>query len=142
MPSLLLLPFPPDPADSHALAASYKPPLTATLTQLKRPDRGTKLIIAVACPILHGQFRRCKTFSWAEAQSLVAGIYSIIAVVCSQQSIATDVDAGPNSVDATVVLVDHGRSKRFTGDFKPAIESNNTIIVDLATFATAYHRGT
>jgi phosphopantetheine adenylyltransferase len=139
MPSLLLLPFPPDPADGHALAASYKPPLTATLTQLKRPDRGSKLIIAVACPILHGQFRRCKTFSWAEAQSLVAGIYSIIAVICSQHSIATDVDAGPDSVDATVIIVDHDRDKRFTGDFRPAIEPNNTIIVDLATFATAYY---
>lgn len=139
MPSLLLLPFPPNPAERHALAASYSPPLTATLSQLKRPDRGSKLIIAVGCPILHGQFRRCKTLSWSEAQSLVAGIYSIIAVICAQLSIATDVDAGPNSVDTTVVIVDHDRNKRYTPDFRPTIEPNNTIIVDLATFATAYH---
>lgn len=139
LPSLLLLPFPPDPVDRHALAAAYKPPLTATLTHLKRPDRASQLIVAVACPILHGPYLRSKTFSWDEAQSLVAGVYALISVICSQLSIATDINAGPNSVDATVLLVDHDRSKRYTADFRPAIEPNNTIIVDLATFASAYH---
>lgn len=139
MPSLLLLPFPPDPADRHVLSASYKPPLTATLSQLKRSDKASKLVIAVPCPLLQGPYIRFKTFSWPEAQSLVANIYAIISVICAQLSIATDVGAGPNSVDATVVLVDHDRKKRFPPDFRPAIEPNNTIVVDLATFATAYH---
>ncbi|KAB5566960.1 hypothetical protein GE09DRAFT_1108786 [Coniochaeta sp. 2T2.1] len=139
MPSLLILPFPPDPADRHVLSASYQPPLTATLTQLKRPDKGSKLIVAVPCPILQGPYMRHKTFSWPEAQSLVASIYAIIAVICTKHSIATDVNAGPNSVDATVVLIDHNRNKRYQPDFRPAIEPNNTTIIDLATFATAYH---
>ncbi|KAH8906193.1 Nucleotidylyl transferase [Coniochaeta sp. PMI_546] len=139
MPSLLLLPFPPDPADRHVLSASYKPPLTATLSQLKRPDRASKLIVAVPWPILQGPYIRFKTFSWPEAQSLVANIYAIISTICAHLSIATDVNAGPNSVDATVILVDHDRNKRYAADFRPAIEPNNTIIVDLSTFATAYH---
>jgi phosphopantetheine adenylyltransferase len=109
------------------------------LSHLKRSDRASKLLIAVTCPILQGPYLRFKTFSWPEAQSLVASIYAIVSVICSQLSIATDVNAGPNSVDATVVLIDHDRSKRYTPDFRPAVEPNNTIIVDLATFATAYH---
>ncbi|KAK1767238.1 hypothetical protein QBC33DRAFT_539641 [Phialemonium atrogriseum] len=139
LPSLLLLPFPPNPASRQSLSAAYRPPLTAALSKLKRPDKASKLIIAVACPILHGQFFRDKTFSWAELQSLVAGIYSIVSVICAQQSIAADVEAGPGSVDATVVLVDHDREKRFMPDFRPAIEPNNTAIVDLATFSSAYY---
>lgn len=139
MPSLLLLPFPPDPADRHVLSASYKPPLTVTLRQLKRADKASKLIVVVPCPILQGPYIRYKTFSWPEAQSLVASVYAIISIICAQLSIATDVNAGPNSVDATVILVDHDRNRRFPPDFRPSIEPNNTIIVDLATFATAYH---
>ncbi|KAJ9143956.1 Nucleotidylyl transferase [Coniochaeta hoffmannii] len=139
MPSLLLLPFPPDPVDRHVLSASYKPPLTATLSQLKMSDKASRLVVAVPCPILQGPYVRCKTFAWAETQSLVAGVYAIISVICAQLSIATDVNAGPESVDATVVLIDHDRNKRFPPDFRPAIEPNNTVIVDLATFATAYH---
>jgi phosphopantetheine adenylyltransferase len=139
MPSLLLLPFPPEPVDRHVLSVSYKPPLTATLSQLKRADKASRLVVAVPCPVLHGPYIRYKSFSWPEAQSLVASVYAIISVICAQLSIATDVNAGPNSVDATVVLIDHDRNKRYPPDFRPAIEPNNTIFIDLATFATAYH---
>lgn len=139
MPSLLLLPFPPEAADRHVLSASYKPPLTATLAQLKRPDKASKLIVAVPCPILQGPYLRYKTFSWAEAQSLIAGVYALISMICAQLSIATDVNAGPDSVDASVILIDHDRNKQYPADFRPAIEPNNTVIVDLATFARAYY---
>jgi phosphopantetheine adenylyltransferase len=88
---------------------------------------------------LHGQFLRSKTLSWPEAQALVAGVYGVVSVVCSQLSINTEVDGGPGSVDATVILIDHDRNRRFTPDFRPAIEPNNTVVVDMATFASAYH---
>ncbi|KAK3939169.1 Phosphopantetheine adenylyltransferase [Diplogelasinospora grovesii] len=139
LPSLLLLPFPPHPSNRQVLNAAYRPPLTAALSALKGSEKSTKLIVAVACPILHGQFVRSKTLSWSEAQSLVAGIYTIISVVCSQLSIATEVDGGPGTVDTAVILVDHDRKKRFSSDDQPKIETNNTVIVDLATFACAYH---
>ncbi|KAK3989734.1 hypothetical protein QBC44DRAFT_327032 [Cladorrhinum sp. PSN332] len=139
LPSLLLLPFPPDPSNRPLLNAAYRPPITAALSKLKRPNGASTLIVAVACPILHGPYLRSKTLSWPEAQALVAGIYTIISIVSAELSINTEIDGGPNSVDATILLIDHSRSKRFTTDFRPAIEPNNTIIVDLPTFATAYY---
>ncbi|KAL2258641.1 hypothetical protein VTK26DRAFT_7401 [Humicola hyalothermophila] len=139
LPSLLLLPFPPDPSSRSSLNAAYRPSLTAALSKLKRPTGASKLIIALACPILQGQFLRSKTLSWPQAQALVAGVYGIVSVVCAQLAIGTEVDGGPGSVDATVVLVDHDRSRSLTSDFRPAIEPNNTVVVDLATFASAYY---
>ncbi|KAK3362002.1 hypothetical protein B0T24DRAFT_99749 [Lasiosphaeria ovina] len=139
LPSLLLLPFPPDPSDRHLLGAAYRPSLVAALSRLKSPTAAARLTVAVPCPILHGPYLRSKTLSWPHAQALVAGIYAIVAVVCSQLSIATEVNGGPGSVDTTVVLIDHGRNKRFSSDFRPSIEPNNTVVVDLATFASAYH---
>ncbi|AEO67826.1 c18fb458-9ce3-4868-9619-5d2b23338ad2 [Thermothielavioides terrestris] len=137
LPSLLLLPFPPNPLTRPALDAAYKPSLTHALEKLKRSG-GTRLVVGVVCPILHGQFLESKTLSWPEAQALLAGMYSLISLVCDQLSIGTEMDGGPGSVDTTVVLIDHDRNKRFPPNFRPAIETNNTIIVDMATFASAY----
>ncbi|KAK4166750.1 hypothetical protein QBC43DRAFT_313247 [Cladorrhinum sp. PSN259] len=139
LPSLLLLPFPPDPSSRLLLNAAYRPPITAALSKLKRSNGPSKLTVAVACPILQGPFLRSKTLSWSEAQALVAGIYAIISIVSAEFSINTEIDGGPSSVDATVLLIDHSRAKRFTADFRPAIEPNNTIIVDLPTFASAFY---
>lgn len=138
-PSLLLLPSPPDPASRASLAAAYKPALTAVLSHLKDASVAQTLIVAVACPILKGSGLRHKTLSWPRAQHLLAGLYAIISVVCADLDIPSYVNAGAHSVDARVVLVDHERTQRYGQDFRAAIESNNTAIVDLATFACAYH---
>jgi phosphopantetheine adenylyltransferase len=137
-PSLLLLPYPPDPVNRDSLDAAYRPSLRAALSKLKSPTGAARLIVAVACPALHGQFLRSKTLSWPDAQALVAGIYGIISVLCAQLAIGTEVNGGPNSVDSTVILIDDDRNKRYTDEFRPAIEPNNTVIVDMATFASAY----
>ncbi|KXX79692.1 Phosphopantetheine adenylyltransferase [Madurella mycetomatis] len=139
LPSLLLLPFPPNPSSRSLLNAAYRPSITAALSKLKHSTSASKLIIAVACPVLHGPFLRSKTLSWPEAQALIAGVYSVLSVVCAKLSIGTEVGGGAGSVDATVVLIDHDRNRRFTPDFRPAIEPNNTVVVDMATFASAYH---
>ncbi|KAI3398871.1 hypothetical protein diail_8380 [Diaporthe ilicicola] len=141
LPSLLLLPFPPDPATRPALNAAYRPAVEASLAKLKHAPGAQKLIVAVACPVLRGPGLRYKTLSWPQAQSLLAGLYSIISVVCAQLDIPTYSNAGPGSVDARVVLIDHSRTRRNGegGDFRTAIESNNTAIVDLATFASSYY---
>lgn len=139
LPSLLLLPFPPSPSNRSVLNVAYRPSLTAALSKLRNPDNEAKLIVAIACPILQGQFVRSKTLSWSESQALVAGIYSLISVVCAELKIPAELDGGPGSVDATVVLVDHDRKRRFSPDSRPGIETNNTVIVDLAAFACAYY---
>ncbi|KAI0121177.1 hypothetical protein BJ170DRAFT_588618 [Xylariales sp. AK1849] len=139
--SLLLLPSPPQPAHWDALNAAYRPPLRSVISKLKAhggPD-GSVLIVALASPILEGQFRRQKSLSWTEAQSLLAGLYSLISVICAQLGVASHVNGGPGSVDARIVLVDHDINRRLAVDFKPAIEPNNTVVVDLGTFVSAYH---
>ncbi|KAJ4397377.1 hypothetical protein N0V93_001602 [Gnomoniopsis smithogilvyi] len=139
LPSLLLLPFPPDPATRPALATAYKPALTAALTKLKDAPTSQTLVVAVACPVLRGPGLRCKTLSWPQAQHLLAGLYAIISVLCAELGIPSYLNAGPGSVDTRVLLVDHDRRRQFAEDFRPAIVSNNTAVVDLPTLASAYH---
>ncbi|KAI1383923.1 pantetheine-phosphate adenylyltransferase-like protein [Hypoxylon trugodes] len=142
LPSLLLLPPPPHPATRIALDAAYEPPLEAAISKLKDEKNGkdgSVLIVALASPILTGYSPRQKSLSWSRSQSILADLYSIISVICAQLSVATDIHAGPGSVDVRVIFVDHDPSKRAVADSKPAIEPNNTAIIDLATFASAYH---
>ncbi|KAI2604365.1 pantetheine-phosphate adenylyltransferase-like protein [Hypoxylon fragiforme] len=142
LPSLLLLPPPPQPASRIALNAAYDPPIRAVLSRLKcnqAEDGEATLIVALVSPILTGKSLHQKSLSWSHAQSILADLYSIISVICTQLSVPTDVHAGPGSVDVRVLLVDHGRSKLQPRDSKQAIEPNNTVIVDLTTFASAYH---
>ncbi|KAH8682610.1 hypothetical protein BX600DRAFT_506188 [Xylariales sp. PMI_506] len=140
LPSLLLLPPAPHPADRASLSAAYRPSLKSAIAALRDSDAdGSVLIVALASPILQGSFRRQKALSWPEAQSLLAGVYSVISAVCEKLRVQAVVNGGKGSVDARVVLVDHDLSKKPPADFKPAIETNSTVIVDLATFVSAYH---
>jgi len=138
-PSLLLLPFPPAPSTRTLLNAAYRPPLVAVLAKLRDPEGAAQLIVAVACPILRGQYLRSKTLLWPEAQALLAGIYTLVSVICAELKIGAEIDGGPGSVDVTVVLLDHNRERRFSLDTQPKIQTNSTIVVDLVTFACAYH---
>jgi phosphopantetheine adenylyltransferase len=97
------------------------------------------LFVGLVSPILTGPSPRQKALSWPAAQSVLAGIYSIVAVVCAQLSVPSEVDAGPDSIDVRVVFIDHDPSKPPVLDGRPAIEPNNTTIVDLPTFASTYH---
>jgi phosphopantetheine adenylyltransferase len=142
-PSLLLLPPPPRPANHAALKAAYVPPLRAAITKIKNEkvhsERGSVLVVGLVSSILTGPSSRQKSFSWPELQSILAGLYSIVAVVCAQLSIPSESHAGPDSVDVRVVFIDHDPSSPSVVDGRPAIETNNTVIVGLPTFASAYH---
>lgn len=140
-PSLLLLPPPPHPVDRPAINAAYRPAIEDVITKLKGSGGagGSTLIIALAAPFLAGNFRKHKSLSWDEAQAVLAGMYSLVAAVCARLRVATEVDGGEGAVDARVVLVDHNIKKALPMDFKVAVETNNTVVVDLATFVAAYH---
>lgn len=141
LPSLLLLPPPPRRAGPLELSAAYRPTLKSVISKLKdsKGPNGSTIIIALIAPVLSGQFRRHKSLMWSEQQAILAGMYSLISLVCSQLSVPTEMDGGPGSVDAQVVLVDHDVTKRISEDFKLAIEPNNTVVVQMATFVAAYH---
>ncbi|KAI1349168.1 cytidylyltransferase [Xylaria sp. FL0043] len=148
-PSLLLLPPPPHPADHVSLAAAYEPPIKAAIAKLRgeehHSDRGSTLFVGIASSILAPTAAlpnpepHQKSFSWDVAQSILARVYSIVAVVCAQLSVPSEMHAGPDSVDVRVLFIHYDPSLPAAQDFRPAINANSTIIVDLPTFASAYH---
>lgn len=115
--SLLLLPFSQGSPSRRSIADLYKRPLTAALSRVKSPDHSATLVIAVVGNFLHqapvGDSRI--SISWPCAQSMLAGLYSLASYICAQQSIATDMNAGPNSVDARIILVHDDRSRASRG---------------------------
>lgn len=111
--SLLLLPFSQGAHTRRAIADLYKRPLTAALSQLKSSKHPSTLVIAVVGSFLQvptGDVQATRV-SWPYTQSILAGLYSLTAYICAQHSIATDTNAGPNSVDARVLLIHDDRSK-------------------------------
>ncbi|KHN95465.1 pantetheine-phosphate adenylyltransferase family protein [Metarhizium album ARSEF 1941] len=151
-PSLLLLASPPDPATPDALRAAYRRPLAAVISRLSHENRPNTprdvapvLVVAVASPVLaksdaaparetHG-----RSVDWSRSQSLLAGLYALVAVICAERSIATDLAADdPGAVDVRLLLIDHDQSS--ASDYRPgpngSYEPNNTTVLDLAAFAT------
>ncbi|ATY59011.1 Rossmann-like alpha beta alpha sandwich fold [Cordyceps militaris] len=145
-PALLLLPAPPTPCTRLALHSSYHAPLGAVLDALcAAPSprrRPVLLVVAVAAPILARRRQpAASVVRWRAAQSLLAGVYSLLAALCAERSIDTDMGAAtPRSVDARVVLVDHARGRtyqpRCADDGRPHTWTG-TPVLDLAGFATA-----
>jgi phosphopantetheine adenylyltransferase len=125
------------------LKAAYVPPIKAAILKLKSEKEhsktGSVLFVGLVSPILNGPSPRQKSLTWPAVQSVLAGVYSIVAVICAQLSVPTESHAGPDSIDVRVVFVDHDPSRLLVLDGRPAIDPNNTVIVDLPTFASAYH---
>ncbi|KAK5636854.1 hypothetical protein RRF57_012566 [Xylaria bambusicola] len=142
-PSLLLLPPPPQPADHASLSVAYGPALKAAITKLKNEDhhseRGSVLFVAITSAILTAPGPNQKSLSWPAAQSVLARIYSIVALICAQLSVPSEMHAGPDSIDVRVIFIHYDPSRPIRQAPRPAIDVNNTIIIDLHTFASAYH---
>ncbi|KAJ6781049.1 hypothetical protein PWT90_07234 [Aphanocladium album] len=150
-PALLLLPPPPTPSTRLALNSSYHAPLSAVLSTLAAQSRQTRqpilLLIAVAAPVLApgggggGNGHRKSVVRWHAAQSLLAGVYSVVAALCAEQGIQADMGATATasapSVDARVVLVDHARGRSYGRTADGSFQTfNGTTVLDLAGFAT------
>ena len=136
LPSLLLLPAPPSPASAEAVEAAYRRPISATLSKLsgQHKSRGPESA-SIAAPVLviaaaAGKVVRGRAVRWQTAQSLIARLYSIIAGVCAEEGIATDIGATePGSVDARVIILQ---------DQMP-VAGDGTTVLDLAAFAATVH---
>ncbi|KAI0505601.1 cytidylyltransferase [Xylaria bambusicola] len=142
-PSLLLLPPPPQPADHTSLSVAYEPAIKAAITKLKNEDhhseRGSVLFVGISSAILSGPAPNQKSLSWPAAQSVLARIYSIVALICAQLSVPSEMHAGPDSIDVRVLFIHYDPSRPIAQHPRLAIDVNNTIIIDLHTFASAYH---
>ncbi|KAH8170466.1 cytidylyltransferase-like domain-containing protein [Sarocladium implicatum] len=150
-PHLLLLPPPPPQATRSALNTLYRPTLSAVLTRLADSEHPSVVVAALACPILKGHVASSsRQIRWKYAQSLLAGIYVIVASVCAERGIATDVGATEaGSVDVRIVLVDHEVGRVYEKDpyvMDAATRGNGTTVLDLMSFtaveqqwATVFH---
>ena len=119
--SLVLLPSPPEPPSPEALSAAYRPALAMALPMASNQARPAVLIVAVSYP-------HTEKFIWGDAQELLAGLYSLIVVLCKEQQIETGMDDGPGSVDARVVLLDNSTPKTSSG----------TAFMDLSSLAATH----
>ena len=108
--ALLLLPPAPSPPTYAALKAAYNAPLISVLQTLARSpqrSRGRAILdIAVPCPHLYGQLDAPRAPSYAQTQSLVAGLYKLICVIAAKNAIDTEDAEG---VDARLLLLAHPR---------------------------------
>ncbi|KEY65678.1 hypothetical protein S7711_07511 [Stachybotrys chartarum IBT 7711] len=146
-PHLLLLPAPPRPATHPTLNAAYRTPITSVLTKLGfisssasvKPapisDTPTRLVVALTAPVLSAGY--APRVHWKYAQSLLAGLYSILAAICAEHSIDADLGDGSASLDATVILVDHVPGKTYRPGFDGGYtDLNGTTIRNLPAFAS------
>ncbi|KAG6040969.1 hypothetical protein E4U41_006447 [Claviceps citrina] len=148
-PSLLLLPSPPEPATAESVRVAYCRPLDSVLSRLSNEHKSNKLggagpvlIVAVVSPVLKPDGDNRRLVYWQRSQALLARIYSLVAVICAERSIATDLEADePGAVDSRVVLVDHSRGpeRLYRPNASGEYEANNTAVLDLATFASSVY---
>jgi len=134
--SLLLLPPPPYPVSPSTLKAAYHPSITATLNDLVslRLPRTAVLEIVVPCPNLCGRLQEPRSHLFQETEHLLARLYSLICIVCAQNSIEPD---GPGGIDARVILLAYDALQPFSNtDELPTVRTKVAgPIVDLPTFA-------
>ncbi|KAI9896341.1 hypothetical protein N3K66_008513 [Trichothecium roseum] len=121
MSSLLLLPSPPSPPTRATLRAAYHATLEPVLQRLSEsPD--SKLIVALVAPMAEAQ--------WQPFQSLLAGVYSLIASLQAKHD---------TSADVTVIPVQHKYGDKYAVDrISPPKLST---IRDLGAFSESKHQG-
>ena len=98
------------------------------------------LVVAVASSVLTTEKAKTRSVYWKRSQSLLAEIYSTIAFICAEKSIATDLGANDaGAVDVRVLLVHQDSSVGCDPEREATCVSNNAVVLDLATFASSVH---
>jgi phosphopantetheine adenylyltransferase len=133
--SLLLLPSPPSPISAATLKAAYEPSLTAALTELSSLNLFKPVLeILLPCPGLLNRLQEPRSQHFEKTQHLLAGVYSLICVVCAKNSIKPDWAGG---VDYRIILLAHEDTEDHALDddsgTRPSTRSGP--IIDLPTFA-------
>jgi phosphopantetheine adenylyltransferase len=132
--SLLILPAPPTEVNAATVSAAYKLPMKAVVSALKSLPTSTVLQVVLPCPALRSRLSRPRSELWNDAQHLLANLYSLICIVCT--NLAVDVDSGtPGSIDARVLLLDYDGDRAIAQG--QDILGNGVVgpIVDLSTLA-------
>jgi phosphopantetheine adenylyltransferase len=133
LPSLLLLPSPPIPNTWASLSAAYRPSIVAAVSILKALPTSSQLMIALPRPTVHAQLQAPGYLIFTELQQLLAGLYSLVCVVCANLGVDVESDT-PGSIDARVILLDYDRSQHFAVEGELRYDSSVAgPIVDLPT---------
>jgi phosphopantetheine adenylyltransferase len=134
LPSLVLFPPPPSPATPASLSAAYRPSLDSIVTTLKELKTSTELLILLPCPSLHGRLHLPRSAIYPEAEGLLAGLYSLICLVCA--NLGADVDSDiPGAIDSRILLLDYNSSLTFQADLDISVDTFiSGPIIDLPTF--------
>jgi phosphopantetheine adenylyltransferase len=133
--SLLILPTPPASVTPETLKAAYQPSITGALTKLSSLKLSRPALLQVLLPYpdnYNSEEPRSRIFN--QAQHLLAGLYSLICIVCARQSIEPE---GPGGVDARVILLNCNDLEDFSEDsvFSSLRSPVGGPIIDLQTFA-------
>ena len=117
--SILLLSSPPSPPTPSSLHAAYYEPISAAVEKV---PGSSLLVVAVAA--------RFQPWQWSRLQSLLAGLYSLLASIQSKSDF---------HVESDVVLVDHVPGRAYPPDAGPTSDTSSTIF-DLGTVASRSER--
>ena len=139
LPSLLLLPPPPVPITSASLSAAYRPSIVAAVSILKALPTSSQLMIALPRPAVHAQPQAAISQSFPELQRLLAGLYSLVCIVCANLGVDVESDT-PGSIDARVLLLNYnGQDFAVEGELR-FDSSVAGPVVDLPTLAATRRR--
>lgn len=134
LPSLLLLPPPPVPITSASLSAAYRPSIVAAVSILKALPTSSQLMIALPRPAVHAQPQAAISQSFPELQRLLAGLYSLVCIVCANLGVDVESDTS-GSIDARVLLLNYN-SQKFAIEGELKFDSSVAgPVVDLPTLA-------
>jgi phosphopantetheine adenylyltransferase len=140
LPSLALLPPPPSPATTASLSAAYRPSISSIVSALKGLEASTELLIVLPCPSLHGRLQLPRSEIYAEVQELLAGLYSLICVVCANLGADVDLDT-PGAIDSRILLLDYNPSQVSMPDGESILDPLvSGPVIDLPTFALTRRR--
>jgi phosphopantetheine adenylyltransferase len=92
-------------------------------------------MILLPCPAIHGQLQAPRPRIYTEVQRSLAGLYSLVCVVCAKLGVDVESDI-PGSIDARIILLDYYGSQHFEAEGESKFDSAVAgPIVDLPTFA-------
>ncbi|KAI9825911.1 MAG: hypothetical protein M1832_000852 [Thelocarpon impressellum] len=93
-------------------------------------SRAAVLEIALPCPALGGQLGLPRSRIFGPTQTLLAGVYRLICIICVKEGILTD---GPGGVDARVLLLAHSANQSYEDVRRLSVSQGP--MIDLPTLA-------
>ncbi|KAI9857793.1 MAG: hypothetical protein M1813_008044 [Trichoglossum hirsutum] len=140
---LLLLPSPPVSPSPPSLRAALDPPLTSALARLTKvaaaSQKGAVLDIALPCPGFDPdrQNTRKRAQLFESVQRLLAGVYSLLALIYDRDSIDSSRGSG---IDARVLLVNYSPVHNYAQDGWTAFSSERlpVSVVELPILAKSH----